>query len=72
MLMSIPGAIAAAPAMMCLTEHEEMKTQGSTSWESIFIVLALLSLYFVLASTCDDFKLLSEVWFWRLMTFTVS
>ena len=64
--MSIPGATATAPAMMCLTEHEEMKTQGSTSWESIFIVLAILAL--VLASTCGDSKLLSDVWFWRLMT----
>ena len=44
MLVSIPGATATAPAMMCLTEHEEMKTQGSTSWESIFIVLAILAL----------------------------
>ena len=40
--------------MMCLTEQEEMKTQGSTSWEFIFIVLAILAL------------LCAGIYLWRL------
>ena len=42
-LMKLPGA-SAAPMAMCLTEHEEVKTESSKSWESIFLVLAILAL----------------------------
>lgn len=42
-LMRLPGA-SAAPMAMCLTEHEEVKTESSKSWESIFLVLAILAL----------------------------
>ena len=56
MLMSVPGV-----------RHEEMKTQGSMSWESSSCWPAQSR-----ASTCGDFKLLSDVWFWSLMTFTAS
>ena len=46
LLLNIPGADAAAPLEMCLTEPEKMKTQGDLDWESIFSVLAILALLF--------------------------
>ena len=43
MLSGIPGA--EASNLVCLTDAAEVKMQGSTSWESIFVVAAILALF---------------------------